>query len=53
MVQLVEIDGDHGLAIVAAGSWQAMAFDDGAGGLACGAEAFGEVVLGYLFGSHD
>ena len=44
--QIVKIDGDQSLAIIGTRARQAMAFDDGARGLARGAEAFSKLVVG-------
>ena len=53
VVQLAEVDGDQGFAIVAARARQAMTLDEGASGFGGYAKAFGHLSVGELFGRHD
>jgi hypothetical protein len=50
---LFEVDRGQGLAIVTARARQAMALDDGASSFGGDAEAFGDLSVSELFGSHD
>jgi hypothetical protein len=52
-MQLAEVDGNQGFAIVAARARRAMTLDEGASGFGGYAEAFGDLSVGKLFGRHD
>jgi hypothetical protein len=53
VVELAEVDGDQGFAIVAARAWQAMTLDEGASGFGGYVEAFGHLSVGELFGTRQ